>query len=162
MPKEKIPFAQFVEAVPPKYSNFVTEMDKYLLDNNFTRDIKEAKSGYLVSYAYAPTKRVVANYVFRKKGPILRIYTDNIARYEQCLDDLPQSMQDIITKAGPCKRLLNPDACNPACLMGYEFMMNNEAQTKCRYNCFMFYLSEEANPYLTEIMQHEVAQRIKE
>jgi len=156
MPKEKIPFTAFIDAVGPEHREFVDWMHRYLTEHDCEVDIKEAKSGFVVSYVHTPKKRTIANYVFRKKGPMLRLYADHIPAYMEVLDNWPASMQKAVQKAGSCKRMLNPEACNSRCLMGYDFILNGERQQKCRYNCFMFLLGDETNPYLKEVVEHEM------
>lgn len=159
MAKEKIEFKQFLEAAGAEHQKFVTEVHDFFSENNCVCEIKEAKNGYVVSYVHKPAKKTVANYVFRKKGLILRIYGDNIACYEQLTDEWPESMVKEVKKAGPCKRLLDPSACNSRCQMGYTFMMDEEKQVKCRYGSFMFLLDEETKPYLQDMLEREMQYR---
>lgn len=159
MPKEKIPFTDFTDAAGPEHKDFIDWMHRYLTDRDCEIEIKEAKSGYVVSYVHKPEKRTVINYVFRKKGPMLRVYADHIPSYMEALDNWPTPMQKAVQKAGPCKRMLNPEACNSRCMMGYDFIMNGERQQKCRYNSFMFLLGDDTNPYLKEMVEQEMKQR---
>lgn len=156
MPKEKIPFTAFTDAAGPPHREFIEWMHRYMTERGCEVDIKDAKSGFVVSYVHKPKNRTVANYVFRKKGPMLRLYADHIPAYMEALEKWPAPMQKAVQKAGPCKRMLNPEACNSRCLMGYDFILNGERQQKCRYNCFMFLLGDETNPYLKEMVQHEM------
>ena len=61
-----------------------------------------------------------------------------------------------IKKASVCKRLVNPDDCNPKCVMGYTFMLDGERYQKCRYMAFQPALSEENNPYIMEFLEKEL------
>lgn len=160
MPKETIPFSAFVEAAGPQHGEFINWLHAYAMENNFTVDIKDSKNGYVVSYIHAPTKRTVANYVFRKKGPMLRIYADNVATRMDILETLPDSMKKTIAKSAACRRMLNPEACNPRCLMGYDFLLEGKREQKCRYGGFMFFLDDETKPYLKEMMEQEISARI--
>lgn len=65
-------------------------------------------------------------------------------------------MKNEIKKASVCKRLINPADCNPKCVMGYDFLMDNERFQKCRYMAFFPTLSEENNPYIKSFLQHEI------
>lgn len=160
MAKQTIPFQDFVESAGAQHAAFVNDLHKYMLENNCTVEIKEAKSGYVVSYVYQPDKRTVANYVFRKKGPLLRIYANNIIKYMEILEAWPQTMKATIEKAGPCKRMLSPDACNSRCLMGFDFIMDEVRQQKCRNSGFMFFLDDETKPHLKDMMEHEMNARM--
>ncbi len=159
MTKEKIPFEDFLNDIPTEHIEFVEDLNKFLLENNCNCDIKEAKSGYVVSYIYKPAKKTIANYVFRKKGPMLRLYADNVAQNDQLINELPDDMKAIIAKSPVCKRLLNPDDCNSRCQKGYEFVLDGKIEQKCRFNCFFFLLSEQNNPYLKKLIETEIAYR---
>lgn len=159
MPKETIPFTAFVEAAGPDHSEFIQQLHQFMLEQNCTVTIKEAKMGYVVSYVHTPTKRTVCNYVFRKKGPLLRIYGDNAASYLDLVNQLPVAMKDTIRAAGPCKRMLDPEACNPRCLMGFDFILDGQRQQKCRNSGFFFFLEDETKPWLKKMMEQEMAAR---
>jgi len=160
MPKQTIPFSDFLAAAGDQHAEFIYQLHAYLQENGCTTEIKEAASGYVVSYMHKPTKRTVANYVFRKKAPQLRVYADHVLSYADTLAAWPESMKNTIRKGGTCKRLIDPAACNGRCLLGFDFILDGERQQKCRYHTsFTFPLDEETKPYLFEIMQHELEAR---
>lgn len=159
MPKQTIPFEDFVAAAGSAHAEFVSSLHDLLTEHNCVVNIKEAKSGYVVSYIHTPSKQTIANYVFRKKGPMLRIYADNLTSYMETLSGWPEAMKDTIRKAGPCKRLLDPAACNPRCPTGFDFVLDGSRQQKCRNNAFMFFLEESTKPYLKEMIEQEILQR---
>lgn len=159
MAKESISFEDFLAALPPQLVEYATQTDSYLQQNNCTLKIESAKNGYVVSYFHKPSGRTLLNYVFRKKGVLMRLYADNVLKYMDYLETLPQTMQKDIEKAPVCKRLINPDACNPRCPKGYEFLLAGQQHQKCRYNCFMFLINEESMPHLQTILQKEIALR---
>jgi len=160
MPKQTIPFSAFLTAAGAEHGEFINQLHDYLQENDCTTEIKEAASGYVVSYIHKPTKRTVANYVFRKKGPMLRVYADHILSYGDILTSWPESMKNTIRKGGACKRLIDPTACNSRCLLGFDFILDGERQQPCRYGSGLtFLLEDEAKPHLLEIMQHEIKAR---
>lgn len=159
MPVANNSFEDFLQSAGPEHTEFIEGLHQLLLENHYSVMIKEAKSGYVVSYLHTPTKRTVANYVFRKKGPLLRIYADNISGYTNLLDAWPEAMKSAIRKAGPCKRLIDSAACNPHCIMGFDFVLGGEKLEKCRNNCFMFYLEDLTKPFLREMMEREINAR---
>jgi len=106
MPKIIIPFTAFLESAGTEHISFINNLHEYLSENKCSVEIKEAKNGYVVSYKHKPSKRVVVNYVFRKKGLMMRIYADNILTYSDVLTKCPDSMKKEIKKAGVCKRLV--------------------------------------------------------
>lgn len=153
-PDEK--FTAFLEIVEERYQEFVLEIDQYLIQNNCKRVLKPAKNGYIASYAFVDSKRALASFVFRKSGIKLRIYPEHIAQYDVFLNTLPEKMKKEIKKASICKRLVNPEDCNPKCIMGYEFHMDSEQYQKCRYMAFMPTLNEENNPYIKSFLEQEL------
>ena len=160
--KAQVPFEDFLMMVDPQYQPFVTSLSDYMVENGCSIKIEPSKSGYVVSYYHERLKRTMLNFVFRKKGLVARIYAGNIMQYMELLDTLPGSLKKSITKAPVCKRKIDPTACNSRCPMGYEFILDGEPQQKCRYNCFMFFLSDEANPAIQSIIEHEMAVVAKE
>jgi hypothetical protein len=97
--------------------------------------------------------------VFRKTGIKMRIYTEHIALFQGFLDTLPEKMKTEIKKSSVCKRLINPDECNPKCVMGYSFMMDGEAFQKCRHMAFMLTLNEESFPFIKGFLEREINSR---
>lgn len=148
-------FKDFLESVEENNRDFVSQLHEFLSESGCKCDIKEAKSGFVVSYIR--NKKTLMNYVQRKTGTKARIYAANIGSYQELLDTLPQKMKSDIIKAPPCKRLLDPSACNPKCSMGYAFTMDGEEYKKCRNSAFMFSLSEENNPFIRTFLEKELS-----
>ena len=159
MPKTTIPFSAFVESAGLEHMDFVISLNEYMTEKDCKVEIKDAANGYVVSYIHKPSKRTVANYVFRKKGLMIRIYADNLASYVEKLASWPAGMKDTVKKSGICKRLIDPDTCNPRCLNGFDFTLDGEQQQKCRYGAFMFFLTDETKPHLREMMECEMQAR---
>jgi len=160
MPKQAISFSDFMTAAGAEHEDFINKLHAYLQDNDCVAKIKTAANGHVVSYVHKPTARTVANYVFRKKMPMLRLYADNILAYEDIIMRLPDEMKDTIRQGGNCARLSDPTACNSRCLKGFDFMLDGERQQKCRcHMSFTFFLTDETKPYLSEIMEREMQAR---
>lgn len=138
--------------------DFVEEINRLLLDSNCTREIKTAKSGFTVSYLMQDTKKTLATFVCRKTGIKIRIFPQRLPAYMEFLDTLPTKMKKEIAKASACKRLANPNDCNPKCVMGYDFMMDQEHYQKCRYMAFILSVTEESTPYIKKFLQYELIQ----
>jgi len=155
----KTTFTSFLESVPQDQHGFVMKLHEYMLNNNCAVGIKEAKNGYVASYTHITDKRVTANYVFRKKGLIMRLYADNIQQYADYLQELPQDLKNDIASAPPCKRMIDPGACNPRCLQGFDFFLNGARHQKCRNSCFMILVAEKNNRFLENLVRHELKQR---
>lgn len=153
----KLGFEDFIVAVDSASTEFVVGLHNHLMEGGCKIEVKEAKSGYMVSYLY--NKKAIANYVFRKKGMFARIYGNHIVEYIDILDTLPNEMVKTIKGAPVCKRLINPNQCNQKCTMGYDFIMQGERYQKCRNNAFMFLLCEENNPFIGTFLKKELEVR---
>ena len=138
--------------------NLVEDINGFLLDGNCCREIKTAKSGFTVSYLLQDTKRTLATFVCRKTGIKIRIFPQRLNEHMEFLDTLPAKMKKEIIKASACKRLVNPNDCNPKCVMGYDFIMDRERYQKCRYMAFMPSITEESTPYIKKMLQNELMQ----
>ncbi len=150
-------FNSFMEKVDECFRDFVEQINEYLTEKCCKCAIKTAKSGYVVSYVLSSNKRTLATFVSRKTGMKLRIYHEHIRTYQSFLDTLPEKMKKEIKKASDCKRLINPDDCNPKCVMEYIFVMDGEQYQKCRYMAFQPTLSEENNPYIKQFLEKELS-----
>ena len=150
--REKDTFQDFLTSVDGENRNFVQELHDELTKLGCKAEVKSAKSGYVVSYKR--NQRTIANYVFRKKGLMARIYGSHIAK-NACLDELPQEMTRAIQKASVCKRLVDPADCNPKCSMGYDVILNGEHLQRCRNNAFLFLLTENSRPHVKTLLLEE-------
>jgi hypothetical protein len=104
-------------------------------------------------------KRVILNFVFRKSGLIVRIYGDAVNAYLDFMETLPDGMIRAIEKAPVCKRLIDFTKYNSRCRMGYDFVLKGKHHQKCRYNCFMFLVSHENNPFIRDFLENELNAR---
>jgi len=149
-------FNMFLETVDARFRGFANQINEYLTKNGCKCDIKLQKSGYVVSYVLNSSKRTFAMFVSRKTVMKFRIYPEHIQEYQNFLDTLPEKLKKEIEKASVCKRLINPDDCNPKCVMGYTFVLDGKQYQKCRYMAFQFTLSEENNPYIKQLLEREL------
>lgn len=149
-------FSLFLGTVDDRFRDFVNQIHDYLTEQGCRCEIKTAKSGYVVSYTLEKTERTLATFVSRKTGMKLRIYPEHIREYQSFLNDLPEKMKKDIRKASVCKRLIDPDDCNPKCVMGYTFEMDGERYRKCRYMAFMPTLSAENDPHIMQFLKNEL------
>lgn len=149
-------FNLFMETVDERFRGFVRQINGYLTEHGCKHDVKLQKSGYVVSYVLNGGKRTLATFVSRKTGMKLRIYPEHVQEYQNFLDTLPEKVKKEIKKASACRRLINPDDCNPKCVMGYTFKLDGEQYQKCRYMAFQPTLSEENNPYVRQFLEKEL------
>ncbi len=136
--------------------SYVETINDFLLTNSCKREIKAAKSGFTVSYRFLNQKNMLATFVCRKTGVKLRIYPQRLHKYFEFLDTLPATMKKEIAKASVCKRLLNPNDCNPKCVMGYDFIMDNERYQKCRYMAFMLTVNDKSISHILNFLRYEL------
>ena len=148
----------FIISVAPQYQGFARYINDYLLNNGCVLKMANAKNGFVVSYQHVAKKRVVMNFVFRKNGLVARIYGDHVGEYPEFLETLPDSMRISIQTAPACKRFDNPPKCNSKC-GGYVFSIGGMQYQKCRYNCFLFVVSDESIPFITTHIEKELAAR---
>ena len=149
-------FMEFLDTVSEENRGFAADINDFLIRRGCICDIKPAKSGPVVSYTYKETKKTLATFICRKSGVKLRIYPQNLNQYEEFLGTLPAKMKKEIIKASVCKRLINPDDCNPRCVKGYDFYLDGEHYQKCRYMAFQLTLSEESSGYIKVFLEKEV------
>lgn len=157
---EKYTFQDFLASVPEDNKEFVSGLHEELTKLGCRADVKLARSGYVVSYIL--NKKTIANYVFRKKGLIARIYAGHIGGFADILDTMPDEMVRTIQKAPICKRLADPAACNQRCSMGYEFLLKGERLQRCRNGAFMFLISEESRPFVKSLLLSEVKASVQD
>ena len=159
MAQKAISFEQFLNTVDSNYQNFIKGLHNDLIDNGCKAKLEEKSSGYFVSYKHTKSKKSIVNFLFRKKGLIIRIYGENANKYPSFLETLPDEMVKSIKKALVCKRLIDPNACNPKCSTGYDFTIGSERFQKCKNGCFMFVINNENNPYIKSFIENEIKER---
>ena len=148
-------FEDFLMSVNEAHKDFVLTVHETLLREGCKVKIESKASGFFVSYAHPKTKRSLLNFIFRKKGLIVRLYPSDVEKCAQLLDRLPESMEKEIAKACNCKRLIDPADCNSKCPMGYDITIRGTRYQKCRYNCFMFTVTDESVPFIMEFIALE-------
>lgn len=160
MPKEIIKYEDFLTEVNqlfPDAVQHINRINSLLLENGCAVKLERSKSGFVVSYNI--NKTVILNFVFRKNGVVTRIYGDFVHNYQTFLESIPDNMLKAIEKAGVCKRLLDPEKCNPRCKTGYDFTLNGVRHQKCRFGSFMFTVDGENADSIVGFLENELKQR---
>ena len=160
MAKAEYQFEDFLMNVDDNYKEFANKINEILLQNSYKVKIEAKASGFFVSYAHPKTKRSILNFLFRKKGLLVRVYADNCDKYSNVLNGMPQKIKAKIEKASVCKRLISPQECNPKCIMGYDFYIGDDRFQKCRYSCFELDVDSESIPFLHEFITSEIKERL--
>ena len=159
MENHALQFEDFLLQIPAHAQGFAEGVHARLTGMGYRCKIESKPSGVLVSYGHPKSRRVILNFLARKKGVFTRIYGDNHAAYADFLRALPQGMEGDIRRAANCKRLRNPEDCNSRCPMGYDFFVGDTHYQKCRYSCFQFLATPESIPVIGEFVERELAVR---
>ena len=160
MEKKELGLEGYLSDCSPDFEIYVRQVHDKLMQGGMEVKVQQAKSGHVVSFTDPKSKKVIANFISRKKGPVIRIYGDNVGKYEGTLEELPEGMIKDIEKTSVCRRMVDPVKCNAKCPMGYAFTIHGNLYQKCRYNCFMFVMNAENVPSIINLLDHEIRQRV--
>lgn len=154
----KITYEDFWQTVEESNKDFVNTVHEMLVAHGCALEIKEAKQGYVVSYAYTKNKKRIAlmNYVFRKSGMMVRIYARHIGMYQSLLDSFPEDMKKSIIKGGDCKRLTGVSECSPTCTAGYDFRMDGVNYKKCKNSAFFWKVDTQSMEFVKQMLEREL------
>ena len=83
---ETCTYDDFLVTVEKDNQELVRELHEELTKLGCRAEIRQAKSGFVVSYL--KNKKTILNYVFRKKGLMARIYPNHMADYMEVFDDI--------------------------------------------------------------------------
>ena len=149
-------FTEYQDLLPLEILETVQNIHAELSAIGFTEEIKEAKSGPVLSYM--KDRKVLLNYVYRKSGIKVRLYAAEISAYEDCLAVLPDSMKTELKKATDCKKL-NGLTCTPTCPGGYTYTLDGELLKKCRSTAFLMTLNQKTAENIQTLILREAEQR---
>ena len=147
-------FSIFLDTVSGNDREFVSALNEYILSCGGTFKLKEAKSGYVVSYV-RPDGKTLLNYDMRKSGIKVRLYAAHIGQYQELLGSAPDKVKKDIIKASDCKKLNGLD-CSPSCSGGYMFEMDGVLYKKCKSMAFMPALCCENYGFIRSIVENEM------
>lgn len=153
-------FEDYLCEVGPDCMGPVSDLHALFMDNGFILKMELAKNGYVLSYQDPKIKRVAANFVMRKKKPVIRLYGDHVHKHGEIMNALSEGMKQTVAAAPLCKRLHDPTTCNSRCAMGYAVTIDDTLHKKCRYNCFMFEINPETFPHIKRLIQQEITERV--
>ena len=149
-------FTEYQDLLPIEIRETVQNIHAELSAMDFTEEIKEAKSGPVLSYM--KDRKVLLNYVYRKSGIKVRLYAAGIAAYEDCLAAIPDSMKTELKKATDCKKL-NGLPGTPTCPGGYTYTLDGELLKKCRSTAFLMTLNQKTAEYIQTLILREAGER---
>lgn len=155
----KYQFEDFLSEVGEEQKDFVSKIHECLTKENYKTKIESKKSGLSISYTHPKTKRGMLGFLFHKDALKVRLYADNFSKYADFISQLPEGMENEVKKATKCSRLIDPNACNPKCVGGYDFHIRGNHYQKCRTNCFLLEINPESIPVLTDFIEYERRER---
>lgn len=159
MEKKELKFESYLSDISPEHEGLVLGLHDMMTGRGCQVKLQEAKMGHVVSFTDPKTKKTVANFVSRKKGPMVRIYGDNSDKYPELIGELPAGMVADVEKSSVCRRLLDPTKCNSRCQMGYVLTLGGTEHKKCRNSCFMFFINKENTPWVQKLLDRELSER---
>lgn len=138
-----IQFEDFLNILNSTEVHLALAINDLYISGGCKRDIKESASGFTVSYLSGTTKKTLANFICRKTGLKIRITPQKPFDCADLICNLPDNMKKDMVRGNTCKRLLGENVCNPRCLMGYTFTIDDELYNKCRSMAFLFSVTDE-------------------
>ena len=162
MSKKKYEFEDFLEEVGflewvnDDDKKFIIETHKMLLQKDCKVKITSSKTNPFL-LAYTQKRKGVLSFYLRKKGLKIRINVNNLEKYPDVLNVLPEEMVSQIDKSGACKNMIG-QKCWEGCF-GYDFHIGETHYQKCRFNCFQFDVEEESIPVLLKLLESELNAR---
>ena len=138
----------FIAATEPQHQNFVKTIHEGLIGKGCKIKIESKATGLFTSYKHPKTKRILLNFLFRKSGLLVRLYP--VSKTPKIPDRLTAAMIKEIDKAITCKY------CSEKCPKGYRFSIDGNAYDKCHYGAFLFAVTEESKPVITDWIKKEM------
>lgn len=148
-------FEEFLVSVEERNRALVSVLNDFLSGKGCKCVVKQAKSGFVVSYLRGDTGKTLLNFVQRKSGTQARIYAAHAGEYGDFLDTLPEKVKSKTIKSSDCRKLTGTGD-DPKCSGGYEFTMDGKVYQKCRNNAFLIPLSEENHPFIRKFLEKEL------
>jgi len=159
MATEKITFEQFMETVEEQNTAFIQDLHDYLLASGCKVAFEQKKNGMLASFKLGKPPRAVCNFLFRKHGMLVRIYGENIYKYDDFMQTLPEEMVASIAASGDCGRMVS-GTCSTNC-KGYDVTIRGERFQKCRYGAFELLIVAESTSFIKAFVEHEIEARVE-
>jgi hypothetical protein len=141
-------FSDFIKTVELQHQDYVKSTHDTLVAYGCKFKVENKTSGYFVSYSHPKTKKSLLNFLFRKNGLLMRLYPNGVN--SEIVNGLPNSMTLEIDKQIPCKM------CSEKCPKGYVFSIRGQSFNKCRYNAFLFVVTDESKPVLANWVNDEI------
>ena len=164
MSKAKYQFEDFLEDVNllewvnAEDKKFIIEVNEILSQRDCKVKITSSKTNPFL-LAYTQKRKGVLSFYLRKKGLKMRINVNNLEKYPDILNALPETMITQIDKSSACKNMVVGQKCWEGCI-GYDFHIGEVHYQKCRFNCFQFDVKTENVPVLLELLESELNARL--
>jgi len=164
MSKKKYEFEEFlvdvemIEWVNDEDKQLITQFHQVLLQKDCKAKITSSKTNPFL-LAYTQKRKGVISLYLRKKGLKARINVNNMEKYPDTLNALPEEMISQIDGSHVCKNMVG-QKCWDGCV-GYDFNIGETHYQKCRYDCFTFEVKAESMPFLLGLIENELNARLE-
>ena len=158
MAKAKYQFEDFLTTVPDECRDFVLDVHKAMLEENYKPKITVTKSTGLQLAYHQPVIKTVAGriliFYLHHDKLMVRLDGKHHKQYSDVIDELPEELVSQIDKAEDCVKFVNPEKCWTGC-KGYELDIRGDRYQKCIVQCFQFVVEGKNMPYLLKLIESE-------
>jgi len=147
-----------LEWVSEEDKQFINQFHEALLQKDCKVKITSSKTNPFL-FAYTQKRKGVMSLYLRKKGLKARINVNNMEKYPDIVNALPEEMIAQIDNSHICKNMIG-QKCWDGCT-GYDFNIGETHYQKCRYDCFTFDVKTESIPYIFGLIESEFEERLK-
>ena len=164
MDKKKYEFEEFLEEVnflewvSSEDKKFITDVHEMLVQKDCKVKITSSKTNPFL-LAFTQKRKGVMSLYLRKKGLKARINVNNLEKYPDLVNSLPETMVNQLDKSSKCKNMIEGQKCWDGCI-GYDFHLGETHYQKCKFSCFQFDVEEESIPVLFELLNSELNARV--
>jgi hypothetical protein len=162
MVKVKYTYEDFISNIGEEHLDFYHDVRTLLTERGFKSKVELKKTGYALTYIQSSNKKTLINFVNRKKGMFMRLYSNHTDAYMDKIMTLPENMIKELKKGQVCKRMIDPDACNSKCKMGVNLLIDGQVHAKCRYSALFFHIEADKYKELLDLIESETNERLME
>jgi len=161
MTKTKRTIEDFLETVEDNYKDFVRELNEILLAEEYKLRIQMTKNnGLSVSYTKPKMKWRLLGLSIRDNQLVIHINTEHYKKFPDLLNNMPEVVKEHMENVYTCPKITNLNKCWKSCEPGYDFKVKGKSYQACRYDCFKMKVNKENIPFLVELIEREIRERI--
>lgn len=159
MEKQNLGLNNFLILLSDEQKYFLLEIDKFLSQNNYKPKVEPTKTMEKCTYISSKTRRAITSITLKNNNLAVHIYGDGINKYMDSALKMPNDMIAVMKKGTKCKKLENPTACNPKCIGGYDYYIDNIRYQKCRFMSFKYIYSKDNSEHIKKFIINECENR---